>query len=231
MQAVILAAGRGTRMKDLTNEVPKPMLEVAGKTLLEHKFDMLPESFDEIILIVGYLADVVERRFGSEYKGRKIRYVVQDTLDGTMGAVKRAEPFLKDRFLVLMGDDLYCREDVEKLVALPDWGILMERMESMGSGGNMVVADGKVVAIEEGDHRGKPGLMNTNMFMLDTRLFSYPPVPKSAGSDEYGLPQTVVAASKASGIALDPVYTTFWFQVTEPDDLPKAEVMLARSGR
>lgn len=227
MQAVILASGRGTRMRELTETVPKPMLMVAGKTLIEHKLDALPESIDEVIFIVGYHGNVIREKFGDSFGGRAIRYVEQEVLNGTAAAVWLARDFLRDRFVVLMGDDIYGPNDIARSTRVDDWSILVERTDTMGSGGSMVIdEEGNVVAIEEGDHRGKPGLMNTNLMTLDTRIFDFPLVPKSEGSDEYGLPQTVVAAAQAGGIPLTAVYSTFWIQVTAPEDLAIAEERL-----
>lgn len=232
MQAVILAAGKGTRMKELTQSVPKPMLKVLRKTLIEHKLDALPEGVDEVILIVGYQADVIRNYFKDSFGGRRIRYVVQEELNGTAGALWLARPYLSERFVVMMGDDIYAREDVEACLASPDWSVLVEETETMASGGRMVMDEsGHIVDIEEGDHTGKPGLMNTNLLALDPRLFEYPLVPKTQGSDEYGLPQTVLAASIASGIPLAAVRSTFWIQVTAPEDLQKAEEALSVRGR
>ena len=227
MKAVILAAGRGTRMKELTDTLPKPMLKVGERTLLEHKFDILGPEFDEIILIVGYQAEVIHAAFGDSYKGIPLRYVMQERLDGTMGALALARPYLTDRFVVMMGDDIYAEADVAKTLAVGDWAMLLEDMEHMAAGGRIITnEEGKVTAIEEGDHRGEPGLFNTNMFALDPRVFDYPMVPKAAGSDEFGLPQTVLAASIASGIPLHAVHTTWWIQITAPEDLIKAEALI-----
>ena len=232
MQSVILVSGRGTRMRDLTDTVPKPMLTVAGKSLIEHKLDVLPPEVDEVILIVGYLGQVIRDAFGDEFRGRRIRYVEQETLDGTAAALWLARPYLTERFVVLMGDDLYSREDIDACLSRSDWSILIQETETMASGGRMVMDEaGHIVAIEEGDHRGKPGLMNTNLFALDPRVFEYPMVPKAEGSDEYGLPQTVLAASLASGIPLVAVNATFWFQITAPEDLKRAEETLKALGR
>lgn len=228
MQAVILAAGKGTRMKELTQATPKPMLTVFGKTLIEHKLDSLPSEVDEVILVIGYQGQVIRDAFGESFGRRTIRYVEQETLDGTMGALALARPFLTDRFIVMMGDDLYAREDIEACFGNPDWSVLVEDTKTMASGGRMVMSEeGNIIGIEEGDHTGKPGLMNTNLFVLDPRVFEYPMVPKAAGSDEYGLPQTVVAASKVSGIPLQAVMATSWIQITAPEDLAKAERLLS----
>lgn len=232
MHAVILAAGKGTRMKELTQSVPKPMLQVLGKTLIEHKLDALPPEVSEVILVIGYQGDVIREYFKDDFGGRRIRYVEQQDLNGTAGALWLAKPLLTDRFVVMMGDDLYAREDVEACFASPAWSVLVEDTEAMASGGRMVMdGSGHIVDIEEGDHTGKPGLMNTNLLALDPRLFEYPMVPKAAGSEEYGLPQTVLAASKASGIPLAAVHASFWIQVTAPEDLAKAEAALLASGR
>lgn len=231
MQAVILAAGRGTRMQALTDALPKPLLAVGGKSLIELKLEALPDAVTEVIMVVGYQGDLIRARFGDSFGGRTVRYVEQDTLDGTAGALWRARDLLSDRFLVMMGDDLYARTDIETCLAVPDWGVLVEKTETMGSGGRMVMDDaGHIVAIEEGDHRGKPGLMNTNLLALDPRLFERPMVPKTAGSGEYGLPQTVLATSLALGIPLVAVPATGWIQVTAPEDLTRAERLLGVEG-
>ncbi len=211
-------------MNSLTENVPKPMLMVAGKTLLEHKFDILPADTTEIILIIGYQGEIIRAAYGAEYHGIPIRYVEQQELNGTMGALTLAQPHLTDRFFVMMGDDIYSRRDVDEMLQVPGWAMLVEKTESMAAGGRIVTDEtGEVTAIEEGDHTGKPGLMNTNMFVLDARVFEYPMVPKAVGSSEYGLPQTVLAASKASGIPLQAIYATQWIQITAPEDLRRAD--------
>lgn len=232
MQAVILAAGRGTRMKALTEAVPKPMLEVLGKTLLEHKFDVLPPEITEIILVVGYHEESVRGRFGDSYNGTLIRYVHQEELNGTGGAVYLAAPFLHDRFLVMMGDDIYGKADVARCIETPDWSVLVKKTDQMASGGSMVLdANECCIAILEGDHRGKPGIMNTNLFVLDTRLFAHPLIPAGNGHTEFGLPQTVVEAAKDAGIPLRAVDATLWIQITSPEDLSGAEGTLSKSAQ
>ncbi len=228
MQAVILAAGRGTRMGALTESLPKPLLEAGGTTLLQHELDILPESIDEVIIVVGYLGHLIQQKLGGEYNGRRLLYVEQDVLDGTAGALFRAAPLLKDRFLVLMSDDMYSKEDAARIVEKNDWVLLAQYAEQMNPGGRIITNDaGEIAAIEEGAHEGESGLAGTNMFVLDTRLFTFPMVPKSEGSAEFGLPQTVLAASKQSGIPFTIERATFWFQISDPTDLEKAAAVIA----
>ncbi len=226
MQAVILAAGRGTRMGELTETLPKPMLTVQGKTLLEHKFDVLPESVHEIILIVGYLRERISEKFGESYNGKKITYIEQhDIVGGTMDALAQAQDVLSEKFIVMMGDDIYSKEDIDALVAY-EWALLVQRVPDTSVGGRVVLdLDHQVVDIIEG--APGEGAVSTNMFVLDPRIFDYPPVSKSPHSRELGLPQTVLAASKASGIPLRVVEATQWIQVSNPDDLAKASQALS----
>lgn len=227
MQAVILAAGRGTRMGHLTDTIPKPMLKIGDMTLLEYKLAALPEEVDEVIIVVGYLGSVILNHFGGMYGTKKLLYVEQESLDGTAGALWLTKELLHDEFLVLNADDIYVQEDIESMVRHDGWALLVDEVEHMTSGGCIVTdEDGAVVAIQEGNHGGKPGLINTNVFKLDTRVFNYPLVPKSEGSTEYGLPQTVLAAALESGVSFEAERATFWFQVTEPADLEKVEGML-----
>ncbi|OGG55893.1 hypothetical protein A3D71_03425 [Candidatus Kaiserbacteria bacterium RIFCSPHIGHO2_02_FULL_55_20] len=231
MQAVILAAGRGTRMEELTTAVPKPMLVVDGRTLIEHKLDALPEEIQEVVLITGHLSDVIKTRYKGSYRGRALTYVDQGDLNGTAGALWAAQDVLKDRFLVLNGDDIFDSEDLKKCAEeSSSWKLLVQQMPEMHRAGSVELDDNaNIAAIIEGDLGVEPGLASTNMFALDTRLFSQPRVPKQEGSLEYGLPQTVVAAAKALGVRLEPVFTSDWIQVNAPGDLTKAAEILKKA--
>ncbi|MEK7134060.1 MAG: nucleotidyltransferase family protein [Patescibacteria group bacterium] len=233
MQAVILAAGRGTRMEELTTAIPKPMLTVNGKTLLEHKLDALPEKITEVILIVGHLAHVIKTRYGGVYQGRSLTHIEQTELDGTAGALWSAKDILKDRFLVLNGDDIFAAADLEKCVQESDsWKLLVQEMDEMHRAGNVELDENaNITRIVEGDLGTQKGLASTNVFTVDARLFSQPLIPKQKGSLEYGLPQTVIAAAKDLGVRLEPVFTTDWIQINAPADLTKAAQILNKGGR
>ncbi len=228
MQAVILAAGRGTRMGDLVKDLPKPMLKVAGETLLEHKFDALPESVDEIILVVGYLGEKIREKFGDAYKGTKLTYIEQENIaGGTADALWQAKGILRGKFPVLMGDDIYTREDITACLT-HEWAILVERVPDVSVGGHIVFEGNRVTDIVEHVHTGE-GLISCNLFTLDTRIFDFPQVPKGTGSTEVGLPQTILAASKVSGIPFTVVEATRWIQITNPDDIRIAEERLKKA--
>lgn len=213
-------------MGALTETLPKPMLQVNGKTLLEHKFDALPDEVHEIVLIVGYLKEKIIERFGDSYNGKKLIYREQaNIVGGTMDALLQAKDVLSEKFLVMMGDDIYAPDDI-RVVLSHEWAMLVARVPDTSVGGRVVEEGGRVVDILEHSVPGE-GFANTNLLALDPRIFEYPQVPKALGSSEIGLPQTVLAASRASGISLSIVEATRWLQITSPEDIARAERALS----
>ncbi len=119
MKAVILAAGKGTRMRELTNELPKPMLRVHGKPILEHIISgLLGAGIREICIITGWRAEVVEGYFGDGAKwGARLSYVRQLVQDGTGKAPELAKAFVGlDDFLLTYGDILVKPETYPDMV-------------------------------------------------------------------------------------------------------------------
>lgn len=109
MKAVILAAGKGTRMKELTNELPKPMLRVNGKPILEHILEgLIATGIREFCLVTGWRAEVIEDHFGDGSRwGCSIQCVRQVVQDGTGRAAEPAKAFVgQDEFLLTYGDIL-----------------------------------------------------------------------------------------------------------------------------
>lgn len=113
-QVVILAGGKGTRLRPLTYEIPKPMVPVKGKPFLEHQMMLLGKyGFTHFLLCTGYLSKVIEDYLedGSKW-GWKIEYSIEQEQLGTGGGLKLAESKLEDEFLLLNGDTLlfidYC---------------------------------------------------------------------------------------------------------------------------
>ena len=221
MQLVILAAGRGTRMGELTNSTPKPMLEVAGRDLLRHKLEALPEEIDEVVMVIGYLGDKIKASFGDSYNGRPIKYVHQEKLEGTGKALWLCKDLLKDKFMVMMGDDIYSKDDVIKC-AKNDWAILVKRIEIMKRGGRIILDEkGHLKDIIEGEnHNVKNAITNTGLYVLKKEIFNYELV-KLANKEEWGLPQTLLKAVKDFKVKV--VESTFWLPLSEPIDLKLAE--------
>ena len=220
IQAVILAAGKGTRMLPLTESMPKPMQEILGKNLLEWKCEALPEEVDEVIMVIGYLGEKIQEFFGNEYLGKRIRYVKQEELNGTAGALWAAKELLRDRFMVMMGDDLYGKDDIRDMLR-HKWAIASYPVRGRETGGEITVnRDGHYDSIIEDRHYVEDGYVNTNLLMLHKDIFNEALV-QIPGRVEYGLPHTVLSVSQKEGIPM--IVIKRWFQITAPEDLARAE--------
>src|SRR5205085_2728060 len=117
--AVILAAGRGTRMKGLTEEMPKPMLPVAGRPLLEHIVATLRGAgIERMVLITGYRSERIEEHFGDGRRfGVEIAYRRQEVRDGTARALALARDAIAERdFILAWGDILTEPSNYPRLV-------------------------------------------------------------------------------------------------------------------
>ncbi|NQV88217.1 MAG: NTP transferase domain-containing protein [Parcubacteria group bacterium] len=227
MQIVILAGGRGVRMGALTETTPKPMLMVAGKNLLQHKIDILPKEIDEVILVVGYLGEKIREFFGDNYNGKKIKYVVQKELFGTGDALWKTKDLINKKFLVMMGDDIYSKNDIEKCLA-HDWAVLVKRsVDKICSGGKVILdKDGHIKDIIEGKHEGDNLLINAALYSLTPAIFKYPLV-KIPGREEFGLPQTLLQA--VDDFPIKVVQSELWLQMSNREDLKEAEKIIARN--
>ncbi|MEF8842993.1 MAG: bifunctional sugar-1-phosphate nucleotidylyltransferase/acetyltransferase [Haloarculaceae archaeon] len=116
MQTVVLAAGQGTRMRPLTETVPKPMLPVADRPLAAHTADAAVDAGStELVLVVGYEAEAVREYFGECYRGVPIAYAAQEEQLGTAHAVAAAREHLDGPFVVLNGDNLYDPDGIASL--------------------------------------------------------------------------------------------------------------------
>jgi bifunctional UDP-N-acetylglucosamine pyrophosphorylase/glucosamine-1-phosphate N-acetyltransferase len=224
MQAIILAAGKGTRMRPLTYDIPKAMLPIKGKPVLEYTLDFLPEEIDEVIIVINYLGDQIKKHFGNFWKDRKIKYVLQEKLNGTGGAVHSCRGQVKGKFLVIMGDDLYYKRDLTKLIKEEMAIIAMEFDNAERFGIFETDKQGNLMNIIESPHTFKSGLVNIGAYILNEKFFDYKLVPKKIGDIEFGLPQTI--ARMAEDYPVKILKATRWFPVGFPEDIRKAEEVI-----
>ncbi len=107
-QLVILVGGAGTRLKSILGDLPKPMIQIGGKPLLEHHVELAKRyGFEEVLFCAHYRADIIENYFGDGSKwGIKIKTIVEKTPMGTAGAVLVNFDFLADEFVLMNGDAL-----------------------------------------------------------------------------------------------------------------------------
>jgi len=108
--AIILAGGKGTRLRSIVSDVPKPMASINGRPFLEYQLDYLAQNgMERVILAVGYMAEVVQEYFGNRWNGMQILYSIETKVLGTGGALIKASRLLEpdEHTLVLNGDTYF----------------------------------------------------------------------------------------------------------------------------
>ncbi|MBD3244945.1 MAG: NTP transferase domain-containing protein [Candidatus Moranbacteria bacterium] len=221
MQAIILAAGKGSRLRPLTYKTPKPLLEIEkNKTILDHSLDSLPEKIDKIIIVVNYLKEKIIKKYGHNYQGRKIDYIVHNKLDGSAKALWQCKKIIKKNFLVINGDDLYQKKDLNKLLNF-DLAILVQEKIAIPSGGvAKLKSNGFLKEINDyPDQKKQKYLLNTGAYKLNKEIFDYQPILINSQSKEYGLPQTLAKMTENFNIKV--VKTTKYYQINNFSDLIK----------
>ncbi|ELZ24272.1 nucleotidyl transferase [Halosimplex carlsbadense 2-9-1] len=180
MQVVLLTAGEGTRMRPLTESLPKPMLPVADRPLVAHGADAAVDAgASELILVVGYEADAVRAYFGEEYRGVPVEYAVQAEQLGTAHAVDCAREYLDGPFAVLNGDDLYDRASVDALLSADGPAVGTYRVDDPTSYGVFEVGDGVVTGIVEKPTDPPTDLVNVGAYRFPAEAREWLDVPVS----------------------------------------------------
>ncbi|MBN1369038.1 MAG: NTP transferase domain-containing protein [Dehalococcoidaceae bacterium] len=190
MDAVILAAGEGSRMRPLTSSRPKVMLPLANRPIIEHLLSNLIEAeCERIVMVIGYRAERVREHFGDGEKwGVAVDYCYQTEPSGTADAIARVKNLVKERFLVVNGDSIFRPDDLRRLMSLPGAGIgLIEVADTAGLG--VVTIDGdRISHIYEKVSRPPTKLANAGAYLFTPEVFDA--VENLAISDrgEYELP-------------------------------------------
>ena len=117
MKALFLAGGMGTRLKPLTDDLPKPMVPIMNKPLLERSLENLKKcGIRDIVISTGYMSEYIQDYFGTGEKfGLNIEYICEDSPMGTGGAIKKTGDLFNDTFLVFNADIL-CNMDFSELI-------------------------------------------------------------------------------------------------------------------
>ena len=175
MKTVILAAGEGRRMYPLTRRIPKPLLRVGNKTILDYIFDALPSEVDSVIMVVGYLQKKIRQHLGHKYQGRNIRYVEQTVLDGTASALFLTKDFFSphERFLLIYGDELPTVEEVKACVSFPVSWLCAPSAHPRQSGIASIGEDNLIREVIEKPANPSSNMSAAGIVVLNEDIFHY----------------------------------------------------------
>ncbi len=183
-KAFILAGGKGTRLRPITYEIPKPMVPIKGRPLLEHTLDLLKKyDIRDIIISIGFLGHKIKEHFGNGSKfGVKITYVEEDSPRGTAGALRLAKELLSDGdFIMINGDNLF-NIDLDKMMRdhFNNKTVATIALTSVSDPtkygvarlqGNKILEFIEKPSLNEAPSR----LINAGVYMLSPKIFNYIP--------------------------------------------------------
>lgn len=233
MIGVILAAGEGTRLRPLTADMPKPLVEIYGKPILERCFDTLASvGVDEFVVVVGYMADSIEEKYGGEYDGISVTYAHQHERNGLAHALLQAEPYVVGESFVLMhGDNVFSQkayEDLRGVVNLDADGALLVEKVSDDEARNSAVAltdTSRVIDVLERPDEPLSSLAVVGFYSLPSSVFDAcrRTAPSNRNERELGDALSLLCEShdlRAVHLEGERV------NVNEPEDIERARTML-----
>ena len=227
-QAVLLAAGRGTRMLGLTSDIPKPMLEVRGRPILQHIVEGLRGAgVTDLLIIVGWRAEVVRDFFrdGADF-GVRISYETQVVQDGTGKVVELARAFCgADPFILSYGDIMVRPGNYKQLASLGDDTaaiISVKRNEDVSKGGAVFVND----RFEMTDLREKPAAgepvspwYNAGIYAFRPSIFEFISRLERSPRGEFELTDAIRALAQSGQKVQALELTGEWADVRDPEIL------------
>jgi dTDP-glucose pyrophosphorylase len=228
--AVILAAGCGTRMRELTAELPKPMIEVRGKPVLQHIIEGLHDAgVRQFLIVVGYRADAVRNFFsdGSRFN-ISIQYATQAVQDGTGRVIDLSRDFVQQcPFILSYGDILVDAANYKRIVNLPENMeaiVTVTRGEDVSKGGAVFVNDQmELVDLREKTKPGEPTSpwYNAGIYAFRPSIFDFTAKLKPSPRGEYELTDAIRELAQSGKKVKAFELTGEWADVRDPEILAR----------
>lgn len=228
MQAIILAGGLGTRLRDVVPELPKPMAPVAGRPFLAWVLDRLVAAgFEQAVLAVGYRHEVISQHFGDDFGGMALRYSVEPSALGTGGALRLAAASVTCwPVFVLNGDtcvDLDYREMLRAHLAGNErMSLAVSAIGDAARYGALDVHEGHVRGFHEKGRLG-PGLINAGVYLLSADIVQGIPAGQPHSFEQQLLGPQVGAIHPAAFLTKG-----LFIDIGVPEDYARAQQLFAR---
>jgi bifunctional UDP-N-acetylglucosamine pyrophosphorylase/glucosamine-1-phosphate N-acetyltransferase len=222
MDAIILAAGLGTRLRPYTLQTPKPLLPVQGRPLLDWTLAALPTAVDRVLIVTHYLAEQFQTYLGQQTHQPVWETVHQEQPRGTGDALRSCRDRLRSpTFLVLNGDDLYGAADLAALAACPA-GLLVQAVnEPKRFGIAFRRADGSLEKLVEKPDLPPPQLANAGAYVFPREVFGTDLTVSERG--EYEITDYVTSLAQQRRVEL--VQAKFWLPIGTVEVWQAAQMM------
>jgi glucose-1-phosphate thymidylyltransferase len=234
MKAVVLAAGEGTRLRPLTEDKPKGMVEVDGKPILTHCFEQLVElGADEFVVVVGYLKEKIIQHYGDEFDGIPITYAHQREQKGLAHALLTVEEYVDGDFMLMLGDNVF-QANLKDVVQRhqeerADAAFLVEEVP-WEDASRYGVCDtnkyGEIVDVVEKPEDPPSNLVMTGFYTFTPAIFHACNLVQPSNRGEYEISEAIDLLIK-SGRTIDAIGLRGWrMDIGYPEDRDEAEQRL-----
>ncbi len=221
MKAFILAAGKGTRMRPLTENTPKPVLPVAGKPILQHLVDNIEDKVDEIIILVGWKAREIRDKINSSKA--KIRYTKQDELLGTADAIAHANEFINEKFICMNGDIIIPKQTLHDFIDFfsnkEGSTIGMAKVNNPSSYGVMKTDGEMVTEIVEKPEDPQSDLINAGLYGFTPEIFDAINDTEKSNRGEYEITDSLEIIMDESTLYGFEIPKGEWYELSRPWEL------------
>ncbi|WP_353635048.1 UTP--glucose-1-phosphate uridylyltransferase AglF [Halobacterium sp. NMX12-1] len=237
MKAVVLAAGEGTRLRPLTEDKPKGMVEVNGKPILTHCFEQLAElGADGLVVVVGYRKQDIIEHYGDEFDGIPITYAHQREQNGLAHALLQVESHIDDDFMLMLGDNIF-QANLEDVVRRQqedraDAAFLVEEV-GWDEASRYGVCDtnkyGEVTDVVEKPDDPPSNLVMTGFYTFSPAIFHACHLVQPSNRGEYEISEAIDLLIQ-SGRTIDAIGLEGWrIDVGYPEDREEAEERLGET--
>ncbi len=222
MDAIVMAAGLGTRLRPHTLHTPKPLLPVQGRPILDWTLAALPKQVDRVLVVVHYLSEQVEAYLNGQSHFARWQVVRQETPRGTGDALLACRPFVEsERFLAVNGDDLFGASDLAALAECPA-GVLCHPVdEPRRFGIAFRKSDGTLDRLVEKPNLEGRQLANTGAYVFPRTVFDLPLTLSPRG--EYEVTQYVGELAARGTVCV--VEAAFWLPIGTEEVWQAAQTM------
>lgn len=169
MEVIVLAGGKGTRLRSKVSDVPKVMADVNGRPFLEYLFEKISKyEIDKIILSIGYKKECIKDYFGDCYKNIKIEYSIEDKPLGTGGAIKKALKLCDNDYAFVIYGDVYTEIDYDEMNNMynnEDVYMALKKIKNADRYGIVNINKNKIISFEE-KKKVEEGLINIGCYII-----------------------------------------------------------------
>lgn len=233
MQGVVPAAGKGSRLEELTEDRPKGLIEIDGRPLLSYVFERLVEAgIEELFVVIGHQGEDIIATFEDRYGEVPITYVHQREPLGLAHAILETRRYIDDTFVVLNGDNVFgssIRPAIDTVGEGVDGAIFVESVspETARTTGVVEITDDRITSIVEKPETADSTLTTTGCYVLPKAIFHACELVQPSETGEYELSEAVSLLARA-GFSIAPVKLDGWrVNVNTQEDVQQVTSLLA----